>query len=113
MYMELQCGRLVGGTLAVRLPAQERVPATVAATAVQVGGKPAGGVTVKGHTLTVAIPHPRGMMCDSIGPGKLTLVLTRTANLGNPMSAGKYPLVVARGNQQFKTMLAITSGRAG
>jgi hypothetical protein len=31
----------------------------------------------------------------------------RTANLGNPMSAGKYPLVVARGNQEFKTTLAI------
>jgi hypothetical protein len=107
MHMELQCGRLIGGALVVRLPAQERVPATVAATAVQVGGKPAGAVAVKGHILTVSVPRPRGMMCDSIGPGKLTLVLTRAANLGNPMSAGKYPLVIARGNEQFKTMLAI------
>ena len=67
---ELQCGRLVGGALVVRLPAQERVPATVAATAVLIGGKPAGAVAVAGHTLTVSIPRPRGMMCDVIGPAR-------------------------------------------
>ena len=105
---ELQCGRLNGGALVVRLPVQERMPATVAARAVLVGGKPSGAVAVAGHTLTVSIPRPRGMMCDVIGPGTVTLVLTRSANLGNPKHAGTYPLVVARGAQQFKTTLTIS-----
>jgi hypothetical protein len=105
---ELQCGRLNGGELVVRLPVQERLPATVAASAVLVGGKPSGAVAVAGHTLTVSIPRPRGMMCDVIGPGTVTVVLTRAANLGNPKSAGSYPLVVARGADQFKTTLRIS-----
>lgn len=105
---ELQCGRLIGGALVVRLPAQERVPATVAATAVLVGGKPAGAVAVAGHTLTVSIPRPPGVMCDVIGPGTVRLVLTRAVNLGNPKAAGTYPLVVSRGAQQFKTTLKIS-----
>jgi hypothetical protein len=105
---ELQCGRLIGGALVVRLPAQERMPATVAATAVLVGGKPSGAVAVAGHILTVSIPRPRAMMCDVIGPGTVTLVLTRSANLGNPKNAGTYPLVVSRGTQQFKTQLKIS-----
>ena len=46
---ELQCGRLLGGTLVVRLPAQERMPATVAPAAVLVAGKPSGAVAVTGH----------------------------------------------------------------
>ena len=107
--MEVQCGRLVGGTLAVRLPAQERLPPKVASGAVLVGGKPAGAVTVAGHTLTVSIPLAHTIMCDSIGPGTVTMVVTRAANLGNPKAAGKYPLVVLRGNQQFKTLLTISS----
>jgi hypothetical protein len=105
---ELQCGRLVGGALVVHLPAQERMPATVAATAATVGGKPSGAVAVAGHVLTVSIPRPRGMMCDVIGPGTVTLVLTRSANLGNPKTAGTYPLVVSRGAQQFKTTMKIS-----
>jgi hypothetical protein len=48
-------------------------------------------------------------MCDVIGPGTVTMVVTRAANLGNPKNAGKYPLVVLRGNQQFKTLLTISS----
>jgi hypothetical protein len=105
---ELQCGRLIGGALVVRLPAQERLPATVAATAVLVGGKASGAVAVAGHTLTISIPRPHTMMCDVIGPGTVSLVLTRSANLGNPKTAGTYPLVVARGTQQFKTTLRIS-----
>jgi hypothetical protein len=105
---ELQCGRLNGGALVVHLPVQERVPATIAAAAVLVGGKPSGAVAVAGHTLTVSIPRPRGMMCDVIGPGTVTLVLTRLANLGNPKNAGTYPLVVSRGTDQFKTTLRIS-----
>lgn len=105
---ELQCGRLVGGTLVVHLPTPERMPRTVAAAAVLIGGKPSGAVAVAGHTLTVSIPRPHVMMCDSIGPGTITMVLTRAANLGNPKAAGKYPLVVSRGTQQFKATLTIT-----
>lgn len=108
LHMELQCGHLMGGTLAVRLPAQERVPAKVASGAVLIGGKPAGAATVAGHTLTVSVPLPHAIMCDSIGPGTVTVVVTRTANLGNPKAAGKYPLVVLRGSQQFKTLLTIS-----
>jgi hypothetical protein len=108
VHAEMQCGRLFGGALIVRLPSQERVPATVATAAVLVAGKPAGAVAVTGHTLTISLPRPRGVICDVIGPGTATVVLTRTANLGNPKAAGSYPLVVARGAEQFKTQLKIT-----
>jgi hypothetical protein len=105
---ELQCGRLLGGTLVVRLPTQERMPAKVAAGAVLVAGKPAAAVAMTGHTLVVSVPRPPVMMCDVIGPGTVTIVLTRTANFGNPKTAGKYPLTVARGALLFKTQLTIT-----
>ena len=109
VHTELQCGRLVGGALTVRLPAQERVPATVATAAVLVAGKPAAAVAVAGHTVTISILRPHIVMCDVIGPGTVTITLTRAANLGNPKTAGSYPIVVARGNQQFKTQLKIIS----
>jgi hypothetical protein len=108
LRMELQCGRLLGGTLVVRLPAQERVPGRIAPAAVLVSGKPAAAVAVTGHVITVSIPRPPVMMCDVIGPGTVTLVLTRSANLGNPKTAGRYPLVLARGAQLFKTAFTVT-----
>ena len=48
------------------------------------------------------------MMCDVIGPGTVTLVLTRSANLGNPRGAGSIRSCIARGAQQFKTTLTIS-----
>ena len=94
---ELQCGRLVGGALVVRLPAQERMPASVAATAVLVGGKPSGAVTMAGHTLTVVDPTAPRHDVRFDRPGHRHHGSTRSANLGNPKSAGNYPLVVSRG----------------
>ena len=104
---ELQCGRLVGGALVVRLPAQERVPARVAATAVLIGGKPAGAVAIAGRTLTVSIPRPPVVMCDVIGrhgqAGLHPLREPRQSAGGGPL-----PLVVSRRADQFKTTLVIS-----
>jgi hypothetical protein len=37
------------------------------------------------------------VICDVIAPGKARITLTRSANLGNPIAPGTYPLVVERG----------------
>jgi len=107
IHTALQCGRLVGGALVIRLPAQELVPKAVPARAVLVGGSTSGGVVVSGHTLTVAIPRPSGVLCDVIAPGTVVVRLTRAANLGNPARAGSYPLIVQRGRLLLRTRFTV------
>ena len=103
VHTELQCGRLTGGTVVIRLPVAERVPAAVPAAAVLVGGKTSGGVAVQGHVLTVTVPRTTGVICDVIGPGTVQVVLGRAAGLGNPPQAGTYSLSVARGRLLLTT----------
>jgi hypothetical protein len=104
---ELQCGRLVGGTIVARFPAAETVPKVIAKAAVLVGAKPSGGVVVNGHAVTVTVPRPAGVLCDVIGPGTAAVVLTRAANLGNPARAGNYTLAVQRGGNLLKGQFTI------
>ncbi len=94
---ELRCGRLPGRTLSLRLPARERVPKRIAATAVLVNRVHASSVTVSKHTLTIGIPRPKGAACYAIRPGPARLVITRAAGLGNPKIPGAYAFVVRHG----------------
>ncbi len=36
------------------------------------------------------MPPPQGVMCDSIGPARITLRFTQAAGLVNPQRAGSY-----------------------
>ena len=103
----LICGRLAGGTVTIALPATERVPRTVAASAVTIGGRSAAGVAVSGHTLSVMVARPKGVICQSIVVGPARIVLTQAAGLGNPKSAGAYRVVVRRGGEAFAATMTV------
>jgi len=104
---ELQCGRLVGGSLAVTFPRQMRVPRSISATSVLVGSRAARSVSVAGRVVTVAVPVPRGVICDSIAPGVAKITFSRAAGLGNPKSPGAYFLRVRRGAATFLSAFRI------
>jgi hypothetical protein len=107
---ELQCGRLMGSrTLAVTLPAKVKVPATVAPAAVTVGGKAVSSVGVAGRAVTISLPPPRGMMCDSITTGLTKIVFLPAAGLGNPRAPGTYAVRVVHGADAFAAPLKIHS----
>ena len=94
---ELQCGRLVGGSLVVTFPRQMRLPRSIGASSVLVGTNAARAVTVAGRVVTVAVPVPRGVICDSITIGVARVIFTRAAGLGNPKSPGAYLFSLRRG----------------
>lgn len=54
-------------------------------------------------------PKPPGVTCMAIGPGTLTLRLTRAAGVGNPKSAGRYTIRVLRNKLAFKASAAISA----
>jgi hypothetical protein len=91
---ELQCGKLRPGTLAVAFPAAARLPKTIPASAVTVGGEHPGSVKLAARTLSITIPPPAGVMCDSIAPGTAKILVSRAARVGNPAAAGSYKLGV-------------------
>lgn len=98
---ELQCGRLTGGPLVVTFPRQVHVPGEIASAAVLIGSRASRSVTVAGHVVTVAMPFPRGVMCDSIGPGVAKVTFTRASGLVNPKSAGAFVLKLRHGSETF------------
>jgi hypothetical protein len=98
---ELQCGRLVGGSLVVTFPRAMCVPRTIGAASVLVGTKAARSVTVAGRVVTVGVPVPRGVLCDSIAIGVVKIAFARAAGLGNPKAPGAYLFTVRRGSETF------------
>lgn len=85
--LELQCGR--ASALTVGLPAAMGV-GTIAPAAVTVNGVHAASVRLSQHTVHVTMPPPQGMICDSIGPSRVTVRFTRAAGLVNPKRPGSY-----------------------
>lgn len=86
---ELQCGRLSGGPVIVVFPAAERMPASLQAGDVLVNGK-ALNASLSGHVASIALPKTTGLTCDVIGPGTVSVVFTKAASLGNPLTPGTY-----------------------
>jgi hypothetical protein len=107
---EMQCGWPGPGSLAIRLPAGMQLPARLPAGAVLVNdrGATAAGPTGASRTVTVGLPKRPQIMCDSIGPGTLTVAFTRAARLGNPHAAGSYALRATHGADRFSGRFAIT-----
>ncbi len=60
-----------------------------------------------GSRLVVGLPVQGVVMCDSIAPGTLTIVVTRAAGIGNPSGAGTYALAIEKGALRFGTKLRI------
>ena len=86
---ELQCGRLSGGPIIVAFPAAERMPASLQAGDVLVNGK-ALNASLSGHVVSIALPKTTGVTCDVIGPATVSVVFTKAASLGNPLTPGTY-----------------------
>jgi hypothetical protein len=107
LHTELQCGRLMGGALVVTLPRAVRVPSAIDAASVLVGTRAARSVTIAGHVVTIAMPLPHGVICDSIKPGVAKIVFTRAAGLGNPKSPGTYTVKLRHGSETFAAALKI------
>ena len=105
---DLQCGRLMGSrTLALTLPAKAHVAATIPASALTVGGKAVAAVAVAGRIVTVTLPLPHGMMCDSIAMGVVKVVFAPAAALANPKAPGAYTVRVVHGAETFAAPLRI------
>lgn len=105
----MRCGHPGPGSLVVTFPGAERLPNRIPASAVLLNNHAAASVKRSGNDVTIALPRPSGISCNVIGPGKLTVVFTRSARLGNPPRAGSYQLAARTKNLVLRTMLRIRS----
>ena len=60
--------------------------------------------------MRVALPPRPEVMCDVIGPGRLTIAFSRAAGLGNPAAAGSYTVTARRQAAAFAARFAIRAG---
>lgn len=110
VHYEMVCGQPGTGKAVVALPSAAAVPARIDSTAVLVNGKPAPAVSVSGNVVSITMPPRRpGVSCLVVGPGRLTLTLTRAAGIGNPRSAGTYMIRVLRNKLAFAASVAISA----
>jgi hypothetical protein len=92
----------------VVLPAAERVPAAIGAADVLVNGGTPKGVVLTGHVVSITLPRTSGFTCDVIGPGTVTVVFTRAANLGNPATPGTYAVSLRAGRNSATARLIVS-----
>ena len=103
----LQCGYPRGGAVVVTLPQASRVPHAIGRTAVKVNGKLAGSVAVVRRSVTVTMPRPAGMLCDSMTDGTMLVAIGAGAKLGNPPKAGMYRIQIKRGPASYAAPITI------
>jgi hypothetical protein len=101
----LLCGK-PRGSLVVTFPAAVDVPGTIAAGSVHVNGQAAAKVAVHGRNVTVAVPLPTGVTCQSITLGRVTLVFGTGAHIGSA-KAGTYAVAVRQGARRYKATLTV------
>ena len=107
-HYEMQCGWPGPGVLLVRFPADMTFPPRPVARSVIVNGKPATPRDAKTGTVAVPLPQRPQILCDSIGPGTLTVTFTRGAKIGLPKAAGSYVLRASHGSDHFAGRFAVT-----
>jgi hypothetical protein len=103
----LQCGYPRGGAVVVTLPPASTVPHAIGRAAVKVNGKLAGGVAVVRRSVSVAMPRPAGMLCDSITDGTMLVAIGAGAKLGNPPKPGAYKITIKRGPASYAAPITI------
>lgn len=104
----LVCGR-PSGTLVVRLPTAMKLPPSIPTQAVRLDHAAAGATSVRAHVVTIGAAMPHGITCDVVTLGKLELVFTRSAGLGNPSAPGRYAIVVQHSSTSYRATLTIES----
>jgi hypothetical protein len=107
LHTELQCGKLRGGALAITFPAASRLPKAIGAAAISVGGREPTSVKLAGRTLSISMPPPIEVICDSIAPGTAKILVSRAAHVGNPAVAGSYNLVVHYRTESLRAKFTI------
>ena len=104
---EMQCGYPGPGPVLLQLPREEAVPRALKPSQVLVDGRPAPGVGISGHTVRIGLaPMPR-IMCDVIGMGRLTILFTRGAELGNPVAPGSYAITATSARMRLSADFTI------
>ncbi len=103
---EMQCDYPGVGPLVVTFPSAFKLPQRFASRAVKLAGKPI-AAKVKGRLVTVTIPPHKGVLCNLMGPGSVTVAFTPAAKLANPAQAGSYGFKAGHGARTFTAKLAI------
>ena len=103
---EVQCGRVT--QLTVSLPSAMGVQAPIAPGSVAVNGLHPASIRTSSHLVQVTMPPPHGVMCDSIGPARITVRFTRAAGLVNPTRPGSYAVSLRMRAQTAAGRLKIT-----
>jgi hypothetical protein len=103
----LQCGHPRGGPVVLTLPRATSVPQKIGVAAVTVNGKPASAVGVKGRAVTVGLPVPHGMICDSLVDGTLQIAIAPSAALRNPAKPGTYTATVQQGHESWTVPVSV------
>jgi hypothetical protein len=104
----LRCGIPFGTPVVVSLPPTSLVPRAIAGSAVLVNGKQSAKVTVSARSVTVALPLPQGVKCDSITDGKESLTFTQAAKLGNAPKPGTYKIHIRRGGDTYAASVTLS-----
>ena len=104
---DMQCGYPGPGPVVIELPAAERVPAALARSQVLLDGHPAVSIAISGHRVEIGLASEPRVICDEIGPGRLTILFSRAAGLGNPLRAGTYTVAVARASTALSAEFTI------
>lgn len=103
---EMHCGYPGRGPLVVTFPSALKLPQRFAAGTVKLAAKPI-AARVQGRRVTVTVPPHKGVLCNLIGPGSVTLTFTRAAKLANPARAGFYSFGATHAGHTFAARLRI------
>jgi hypothetical protein len=102
----MRCANPGPGPLVVTFPSAMKLPKQFAPGAVRLAGKPV-AVAVDRHQLTVMVAPHKGILCDMIAIGPLTLSFARSAKLANPAQAGSYRFKATHRERAFTARLSI------
>lgn len=105
LHYPMTCGQPGRGPVVVTLPTAVKRP--IARTDVLVAGKPPPSLGLFGRTVTIGLPKPPEIICQSIAQGTLRIRFTAAAGLANPARAGSYQVTARIGSRTFHPRLAI------
>ena len=106
LHYVMRCANPGPGPLVVSFPAAMKLPRRFAPGTVKLAGK-AVAATVDERHVTVAVAPHRGVLCDMMAIGPVTLSFTRAAKLTNPAQAGSYRFRATHRGRAFTAKLAI------
>ena len=102
--------RLPGpGPVVVKFPSPNGLPKAFPSGSVSSSTAPEPAARERATPSASPLPPAPAIMCDVIGPGRLTIAFGRSAGLGNPARAGTYTISATRQAAVFSTRFPIDS----